>query len=47
MVLSSAVSTIEIWDKALYEKAVNGAMDEFAELAEQVMGGNDKSVNNE
>ncbi len=39
VVLSSAVSIIEIWDKELYENAVNGAMDDFAALAEQVMGG--------
>ena len=39
VVLSSAVSIIEIWDKELYEKAIDGAMDDFAELAEQVMGG--------
>ncbi|NIJ44139.1 MraZ protein [Wenyingzhuangia heitensis] len=39
VVLSSAVSIIEIWDKELYENAINGALDDFAELAEQVMGG--------
>lgn len=39
VVLSSAVSIIEVWDKELYEKAIDGAMDDFAELAEQVMGG--------
>lgn len=39
VVLSSAVSIIEIWDKDLYEGAIEGAMDDFAELAEQVMGG--------
>lgn len=39
VVLSSAVSIIEIWDKDLYEGAVNDAVDDFAELAEQVMGG--------
>ena len=39
VVLSSAVSIIEIWDKELYEKAIDDAMDDFAELAEQVMGG--------
>lgn len=39
VVLSSAVSIIEIWDKDLYENAIDGAMDDFAELAEQVMGG--------
>ncbi len=39
VVLSTAVSMIEIWDKELYEHAINGAVDDFAELAEQVMGG--------
>ena len=38
VVLSSAISMIEIWDKDLYENAIEGAMDDFAELAEQVMG---------
>lgn len=39
VVFSSAVSIVEIWDKDLYEDAIEGAMDDFAELAEQVMGG--------
>lgn len=39
VVLSSAISIIEIWDKELYEQAIDEAMDDFAELAEQVMGG--------
>lgn len=39
VVLSSAISIIEIWDKDRYENAVDGAVDDFAELAEQVMGG--------
>ncbi|MGY6649007.1 division/cell wall cluster transcriptional repressor MraZ [Wenyingzhuangia sp. IMCC45574] len=39
VVFSSAISIIEIWDKDLYENAVDGAVDDFAELAEQVMGG--------
>jgi len=39
VVLSSAVAIIEIWDKDLYENAINSAVDDFAELAEQVMGG--------
>lgn len=38
IVLSSAVSIIEIWDKNLYETAVEGAMVDFADLAEEVMG---------
>ena len=38
IVLSSAVNIVEIWDKDLYEKAISGDDDEFANLAEDVMG---------
>jgi MraZ protein len=38
IVLSSAVSIIEIWDKNLYESALDYAMVDFADLAEEVMG---------
>lgn len=38
IVLSSAVSIIEIWDKDLYESALDNAMVDFADLAEEVMG---------
>ena len=38
LVLSSAINIIEIWDKEKYEKAVEGAIDDFADLAEEVMG---------
>jgi MraZ protein len=38
VVLSSAVSIIEIWDKNLYENAIDSAMADFADLAEEVMG---------
>ena len=38
VVVSSAVNIIEIWDKELYEKAIDDAADDFAELAEEVMG---------
>lgn len=38
IVLSSAVNIIEIWDKNLYESAIEGAMVDFADLAEEVMG---------
>ena len=37
----SAVNIIEIWDKELYEKAIDDAADDFAELAEEVMGQDD------
>lgn len=38
VVLSSAVSIIEIWDKDLYEKAIDDSIVDFADLAEEVMG---------
>lgn len=37
IVLSSSVNIIEIWDKDNYENAIN-KVDDFAELAEEVMG---------
>ena len=38
IVMSSSVSIIEIWDKENYEKAIDDAADDFADLAEEVMG---------
>jgi len=38
IVLSSAVNIIEIWDKDLYEKAIDDSVVDFADLAEEVMG---------
>jgi MraZ protein len=38
IVLASVVNKIEIWDKAEYEKAVDYQPDDFADLAEEVMG---------
>ena len=38
LVLSSAVNIIEIWDKDKYEKAIDDATIDFADLAESVMG---------
>lgn len=38
IVIASAVNIIEIWDKAQYEKAINDATVDFADLAEEVMG---------
>lgn len=40
IVLASVVNKIEIWDRAEYEKAVDYDPDEFAGLAEEVMGEN-------
>jgi MraZ protein len=41
IVVTSAVNIIEIWDKDNYEKAINDAAGNFAELAEDVMGQDD------
>jgi len=38
VVLSSAVNIVEIWDKEKYEKAIDDATIDFADLAENVMG---------
>ncbi len=38
IVVSSAVNIVEIWDKDLYENAIENATDDFADLAEEVMG---------
>lgn len=38
IVVSSAINIIEIWDKNNYEKAIDNAAINFADLAEEVMG---------
>ena len=38
LVMSSSVNIIEIWDKDRYEKAIDDATADFADLAEEVMG---------
>ena len=38
VVVSSVVNILEIWDKGLYEKAIDEATTDFAVLAEEVMG---------
>ena len=38
IVLTSVVNRLEIWDKAAYENAVDYDPDDFAGLAEDVMG---------
>jgi len=41
IVVTSAVNIIEIWDKDQYEKAIDDAASDFADLAEDVMGQDD------
>ena len=38
VVMSSSGNIVEIWDKDKYEKAIDDAADDFADLAEEVMG---------
>ena len=38
VVLSSAINIIEIWDKESYEKVLEETAENFADLAEEVMG---------
>ena len=38
IVISSAINIVEIWDKNKYEQAINEAANDFADLAEEVMG---------
>nr|WP_321248161.1 division/cell wall cluster transcriptional repressor MraZ [uncultured Psychroserpens sp.] len=42
IVVSSAINIIEIWDKDNYEKAIDDATGDFADLAEEVMGQDDE-----
>ena len=41
IVVSSAINIVEIWDKDKYEHAIDDASDDFADLAEEVMGQDD------
>jgi len=41
IVLSSAINIIEIWDKNKYENTIGASADDFADLAEEVMGNDD------
>lgn len=43
VVLSSAVNIIEIWDKEQYEKVIEDTAEDFADLAEEVMGFDDET----
>ena len=42
IVMSSSVNIVEIWDKDMYEKAIDDATLDFADLAEEVMGKTDE-----
>ena len=45
VVVSSTVNILEIWDKSLYESAIDEAALDFGALAEEVMGDkNDESI---
>lgn len=41
IVVSSAINIVEIWDKQNYEQAIDDAANDFADLAEDVMGQDD------
>ncbi|MGA8854360.1 MAG: division/cell wall cluster transcriptional repressor MraZ [Christiangramia sp.] len=41
IVLSSAINIVEIWDKDKYEQTLYASSDDFADLAEEVMGNDD------
>lgn len=43
LVLTSAINIIEIWDKNKYEQSIEDAAEDFATLAEEVMGSNSQS----
>ena len=44
VVLSSAINIIEIWDKDSYEKVLEETAEDFASLAEEVMGDDDDDI---
>ena len=44
VVLSSAINIVEIWDKDNYEKVIEETAEDFADLAEEVMGGDDNEL---
>lgn len=45
IVMSASAGIIEIWDKEKYEKAIAAARDNFAQLAEEVMGDSNNNDN--
>ena len=44
VVLSSAINIVEIWDKDNYEKVLEETAEDFASLAEEVMGDDDDDI---
>lgn len=44
VVLSSAINIVEIWDKDNYEKVIEETAEDFADLAEEVMGGDEDEL---
>ena len=44
VVLSSAINIIEIWDRESYEQVLEETAENFAELAEEVMGDDEEGV---
>jgi MraZ protein len=45
IVISSAINIVEIWDKTKYEQAINDSANDFADLAEEVMGDESNAAN--
>jgi MraZ protein len=45
IVVSSAINIVEIWDKKKYEQAINDSANDFADLAEEVMGDESNAAN--
>lgn len=45
IVISSAINIVEIWDKNKYEQAINDSANDFADLAEDVMGDASNNAN--
>jgi MraZ protein len=45
IVISSAINIVEIWDKNKYEQAINDSANDFADLAEDVMGDESNATN--
>ena len=44
VVLSSSVNMIEVWDKNNYEKSISITLENFGDLAEEVMGESKKKI---